>query len=60
MAQPTSGGPERDAAGPAAIHDAGAFDPEEEPVGTLAILTVYLIVIIGLWLAVYVTLIERS
>lgn len=36
------------------------FDPEEEPVGTLALLTVYLIVIIGLWVAVYVTLIQRS
>jgi len=60
MAQPASQGTERDAAGHAAIHDEEAFDPEEEPVGTLAILTVYLIVIIGLWLAVYVTLIERS
>ena len=36
------------------------FDPEEEPIGTLAILTVYLILVIGLWVAVYVTLIERS
>ena len=36
------------------------FDPEEEPVGTLALLSVYLIVIVGLWVAVYVTLIERS
>ena len=36
------------------------FDPEEEPVGTLALLSVYLIIVIGLWVAVYVTLIERS
>ncbi len=36
------------------------FDPEEEPIGTLALLSVYLIVIVGLWVAVYVTLIERS
>ena len=36
------------------------FDPEEEPVGTLALLSFYLIVVVGLWVAVYVTLIERS
>lgn len=36
------------------------LDPEEEPTGTIALLTVYLIVIVGLWIAVYVTLIERS
>jgi len=60
MAQPTSQRIGRDSAGYAAIHDEEAFDPEEEPVGTLAILTVYLVIIIGLWVAVYVTLIERS
>ncbi len=41
-------------------HDHEEFDPEEEPIGTLAILSVYLIIIVGLWVAVYVTLIERS
>ncbi len=41
-------------------HDPEEFDPEEEPVGTLALLTIYIIVVIGLWVAVYVTLIERS
>ena len=43
-----------------AEHDDEEFDPEEEPIGTLALLSVYLIVIVGLWVAVYVTLIERS
>lgn len=41
-------------------HDHEEFDTEEEPIGTLALLSVYLIVIVGLWVAVYVTLIERS
>lgn len=45
---------------PDSEHGHDDFDPEEEPVGTLALLSVYLIVIIGLWVAVYVTLIERS
>lgn len=43
-----------------AEYDHDDFDPEEEPIGTLAILSVYLIIIVGLWVAVYVTLIERS
>ncbi len=51
---------EQDPMDSAPVHDHEEFDPEEEPVGTLAILSVYLIVIVGLWVAVYVTLIERS
>lgn len=32
----------------------------EHPRGTLALLLVYLIVIVGLWLAVYFTLLQRG
>lgn len=52
--------PESDMTPPESGHDHEEFDPEEEPIGTLALLSVYLIVIVGLWVAVYVTLIERS
>ena len=38
----------------------GQESSDEEPVGTLAILILFLILVIGLWIAVYVTLWERS
>ena len=59
MTQPPAADSEHEPVQPESSHDE-EFDPEEEPVGTLAILSVYLIVIVGLWVAVYVTLIERS
>ncbi len=60
MTQPPATDAEHEPATPESDHDHEEFDPEEEPVGTLALLSVYLIIIVGLWVAVYVTLIERS
>ena len=58
MTQPPATEAEREPVKPELAHN--DFDPEEEPVGTLALLTFYLILVIGLWIAVYVTLLERS
>jgi len=38
----------------------GPPSPEEAPIGTLVILIVYLIVLVGIWGTVYLTMLQRS
>ena len=45
---------------PSEAGDEGEDAEEEDPIGTLAILMLFLILLIGLWIAVYVTLLERA
>ena len=60
MSQPSTYEDDIEPQDPATGDSHDELDPEEEPTGTIALLTVYLIVVVGLWIAIYVTLIERS
>ena len=45
---------------PSEVDEEEEESEEDDPIGTLAILTLFLILLIGLWIAVYVTLWQRA